>query len=127
MILQIVPQVYIFVQCNLCDLAMKIKEEHFIFLKNAVAETLSVHNSRNELVIAYERGEFHNSEKTKDLQRRFCFDILYGSGLTKWVCKTLYPYLNDDHIYTALKAICPQVVDRRRAGEASFARIQNTT
>ena len=106
---------------------MKIKAEHFMYLKTAVDETLSVHNSRNELVDAYERGEFHNSDKTKDLQRRFCFDILYGSGLTKWISKTLYPYLNDDHIYTALKAICPQVVDRRQAGEASFLRIQNNT
>lgn len=88
---------------------MKIKPEHFDHLKSEIDKTLAIHNSKGELVSAYERGEFHNSDKTKDVQVRFCFDLLYGAGLTKWVCDTLYPYLNDDHIYTALRAICPVV------------------
>ncbi len=99
---------------------MKIKPDHLQFLKVAVDETLAVHNSKGELVVAYERGEFSNSEKTKDLQRRFCFDILFATGLTKWVCKNLYPYLNDEHLYTALKALCPKVIDRRPHGQMKF-------
>ena len=83
--------------------------EHFDHLKAEVDKVLSVHNANGELVACYESGQFHNAGKTKDLQRRFCADVLYGTGLNKWVCDELYPYLNDDHIYTALKAICPKV------------------
>lgn len=100
---------------------MKIKPDHFEHLKKAVSETLAIHNANGELVAAYERGEFHNSDKTQDLQKRFCFDVLYGAGLTKFVCDTLYSYLNDEHIYTALRAICPVVKDPRCEGRTRFS------
>ncbi len=88
---------------------MKIKTEHYQQLEKAINETLAIHNKDNALVLAYQNGEFHNSDKVKDLQKRFCYDVLYGSGLSSFVCNTLYTYLNDDHIYTALKKICPSV------------------
>jgi len=88
---------------------MKMKTVHFNILKTAIDKTLAIHNSKGELTECYEKGNFHNSDRTKDLRKRFCFDILYGSGLTSFVCQELYPYLHDDHIYTALKAICPKV------------------
>lgn len=88
---------------------MKIKQEHFDHLQTAIDQVLAQYNDKGQLVSEYERGLFPRSEKTKDLQRRFCFDLLFGAGLTKFVCDELYPYLNDDHIYTALKAIVPKV------------------
>jgi len=88
---------------------MKIKKEHYEVLKSAIAETLEAHNKNDELVRAYQKGNFTNSSKVKDLQKRFCFDILYGSGLNSFVCDTLYKYMNDDHLYTALKSICPNI------------------
>ena len=88
---------------------MKIKKEHFDHLQTSINQVLAQYNDQGQLVAEYERGLFPRSEKTKDLQRRFCFDLLFGAGLNKFVCDELYPYLNDDHIYTALKAIVPEV------------------
>jgi predicted TIM-barrel enzyme len=88
---------------------MKITTEHYSKLGKAIKETLDNHNKDNALVNAYEAGQFNRSDKVKDLQRRFCFDVLYGSGLQSWVCSELYSYLDDNHIYTALKSICPKV------------------
>jgi hypothetical protein len=88
---------------------MKIKKEHFDHLQTRINQVLDKYNDQSQLVAEYEQGLFPRSEKTKDLQRRFCFDLLYGAGLTKFVCDELYSYLNDDHIYTALKAIVPSV------------------
>ena len=88
---------------------MKIKKEHFDHLQTSINQVLDQYNDQGQLVAEYEQGLFPRSEKTKDLQRRFCFDLLYGAGLTKFVCDELYSYLNDDHIYTALKTIVPSV------------------
>ena len=88
---------------------MKMKAEHYQQLEMAIKDTLATHNKDNRLVDSYRKGEFHNSDKVKDLQKRFCYDVLYGSGLSSFVCGTLYEYLNDEHIYTALKKICPSV------------------
>ena len=87
---------------------MKIKKEHFETLKTAIDATLEKHNSRGELIADYEKGNFSRADKVTDLQRRFCFDVLYGSGLTIWVSDNL-SYLTDDHIFSALKKVCPIV------------------
>jgi len=85
---------------------MKIKDEHFAYLKTEIDAVLAKYpNMADE----YENGRFHNAHKTKDLQTRFCFDILFGAGISKWVCDTLYPYMTDEHLLTALKRICPKV------------------
>ena len=88
---------------------MKIKKEHFDKLQSSINEILSKYNDQGQLVAEYESGSFPRSEKTKDLQRRFCFDLLYGAGLNKFVCENLYSYMNDDHLYTALKSIVPTI------------------
>lgn len=88
---------------------MKIKPEHFQHLKTEIEAILSKYD---RLVEEYETGQFPRSEKVKDLQKRFCFDLLHGAGLNRFVCNDLYSYMNDDHIYTALKAICPKVQRR---------------
>jgi hypothetical protein len=88
---------------------MKISTEHYEKLSTVINEVLSVHNGDGELVACYESGKFARADKVKDLQKRFCFDVLYGSGLQSFVCKELYEYLDDTHIYTALKSICPTV------------------
>lgn len=37
--------------------------------------------------------------------KRYQWDITYQVGLTSFICDTLYPYLNDEHIQTALNRI----------------------
>jgi len=88
---------------------MKIKPEHLAHLKAKVDEHLARYP---ELINTYESGQFPWSDSTVDLQRRFCFDVLYGSLLGAWMADELYPYMNDDTIYTALKTVCP-VLTRR--------------
>lgn len=86
---------------------LKIKQEHLEYLKTEINKVLIKYP---KLVDEYEHGDFPRADKVKDLQKRFSFDLLYGAGLTKWVCDNIYPYANDDHIYSALKTFCPKVV-----------------
>lgn len=87
---------------------MKIKPEHLQYMKAEIDATLATHGA-DTLVTAYSNGMFANADTCKDLQKRFCFDLLYGAGLVRWVCANVYTYANDDHLFTALKAICPKV------------------
>lgn len=90
---------------------MKIKPDHFAHIKAAIDTTIAKHGE-NAIIAAYEHGEFPRAEQVKDLQRRLCFDLLYASGLTPWVCDNVYSYVNDEHLFTALKKICPTVTRR---------------
>lgn len=85
---------------------MKMTLEHYNTVKAAIDATLARHP---DAVERYRAGDFPRADKVKDLQRRFCFDLLYASVPASWVCSELYPYLNDDHIYTALKRACPKL------------------
>ena len=86
---------------------MKITKEHLKHMQSAINRVL-INNPK--VVGMYEEGNFHNADRVKDLQKRFCFDLSYAAGLTKFYCETIYKYCDDTHIYTALKAICPKVV-----------------
>lgn len=95
-------------QCE--EMKMKMKTEHFDILKNEITDILKFNP---EIVSDYENGLFPRSDNVKDLQKRFCFDLWYaamGRLRTNFEVSDLYSYLNDDHIYTALKKICPTVV-----------------
>jgi len=82
---------------------MKIREKHYMRLSEIIAQSLP--SERMEKVVSmYKNGEFRNAEKCKDLKLRFCFDIFYHVMREKSdFVSDLYEYLNDDHIYTALK------------------------
>ena len=88
---------------------MKMKKSHYKHMQHEIDAVLAKYPNIAEV---YESGEFPRSDKVKDLQTRFNFDLLYGAGLNKFVSDTLYQYLTDDHIATALKHICPKVVRR---------------
>ena len=92
---------------------MKMKQEHYQHLESEINKVLELHNKHGELVDCYESGNFHKADRVQDLQKRFCFDVLYGCSLSRWICDELYPYLDDEHIYTALKRLCPTVTLRR--------------
>lgn len=90
---------------------MKIKVEHLEHIKKEIAAVLDKYGKQT-LIAQYETGKFSRSEKVKDLQKRFCFDLAYAAGLNDFTCKTLYSYLDDTHLYTAYKSVCPKVVKR---------------
>ncbi len=81
-----------------------MRQQHFEQLKLALAPILK----DPVLVEKYEKGLFIRADKVKDLQKRFCYDVLYTSRFDQ----SAFAYLDDNHIYTALKSICPKVVRR---------------
>ena len=89
---------------------MKIKKEHLEYMQKEIQQLIEKSGGESFVVEKYETGQFPNSEKVQDLQQRFCFDLLHASGLTSFVCKEIYSYANDAHLFTALKSICPNVI-----------------
>jgi hypothetical protein len=41
--------------------------------------------------------------------KRYQWDVTRKAGLSAYICNTLYPYLNDDHIQTALNRIVSEL------------------
>ncbi len=87
---------------------MKMTKAHYQYIESAINSMLG--DNKQNIATQYETGQFAKSDKVKDLQKRFCFDLFYAAGLTQFSCSQLYSYLDDSHIYTALKTICPTVV-----------------
>jgi len=89
---------------------MKMTSEHLAILKVGVDKVLA---NNPHAAQAYEEGRFAKSERVKDLQRRFCFDIFYASGVKigdgVGTSGDIIGDYSDSHIFTALKAICPKV------------------
>ena len=69
-------------------------------------------NVTMEIIHFYETGIFPRSDKVKDLQVRFNFDMLYNFVGSRWICDNLYPYMNDDHIKSALNSFMPKVIKK---------------
>lgn len=82
---------------------MKIEKQHYEYLKNVIRSTIS-----NEEFSALVK-EIKDTKKYKDLGTYLRWFILKIAKLTSYVCDTLYTYLNDDHIDSALKKICKEL------------------
>jgi len=91
---------------------MKIKSEHVVYMKNAIDKYIEANGGIKVFIEKYETGDFPNSDVAKNLNTRFCFDMLYRSDLLSWVCESIYPYADDNHILTALKSILPKLTRR---------------
>jgi hypothetical protein len=76
---------------------MKMTLEHYDYLHNAMK--INAHNIPQYRAFIIEQG------KAKDIEMRLRWDLLWLSGLSPWISEHLYPYLNDDHIDTALRSI----------------------
>ena len=64
------------------------------------------------MVKRYETGDFDRPLAVNDLQTRFCWDMFYRGVTSRTSVGGLYTYLDDSHILTALKRICPKVTRR---------------
>ena len=73
---------------------MKITPEHFDIMQAAINKVVAVHP-----VSEYRAANPEFSEK------RIRWDYWRAAGLLAFTCDTLYKYVNDDHIDTALRAI----------------------
>ena len=84
---------------------MKMTQEHFNQLKQCIDNVLIDHPT---VASEYSKGNFPRSDKVKDINVRFRWDLYHFSGAHK-ACGNLYSYLNDDHIDTALRNIVPTI------------------
>lgn len=75
---------------------MKMQSAHFDHIAAKIAELDS----------PYLRGAYRNAGLSL---KRYQWDVTYQVGLTAYICETLYSYLNDDHIQTALNRIIPAI------------------
>jgi hypothetical protein len=78
---------------------MKMHPDHFAKLKTACLEVLKANPNA---------AQDYKNAGLSDM--RFNFDVMHaakidGQKSSRFVCDVLYPYLNDVHIGTALKAI----------------------
>ena len=94
---------------------MKMTKQHLNILKQGIDEILTRYN-KETLIVLYETGQFARADKVKDLQKRFCFDLYFATGLRIGdgigTDGDIIGDYSDDHIYTALKSICPKVTRR---------------
>jgi len=90
---------------------MEIKPEHFQAIKESIDSFIAKHG-KEKIVSMYESGNFPRSDKVKDLQARFNFDLYHFSGALAGAACEIYEYANDEHVATALKRICPKVEKR---------------
>ena len=75
---------------------MKIKAAHLEQIETAFTQLADKIPAHREAV--------HASGKFTDLEKRVRWDVLNASLGCKWVCENIYPYANDEHLDTALRA-----------------------
>lgn len=83
---------------------MKIKSEHLEVIQKAFRDNAS----RIVQHFHYLKSD-ECTRKPKDIQMRLRWDILHFVLGANWICDTLYPYLNDEHIDTALRAVMDKI------------------
>jgi len=76
---------------------MKIQPLHYQQMRDEIAKLAARMPAHREAVKA--------SGKFKDLEKRIRWDALHAAIGSQWLCEVIYPYANDEHIDTALRAI----------------------
>jgi len=97
---------------------MKMPNDDFTLLKEQLDKYAESRGGWQVLVKKYETGDFSSANTVKDLQKRFCFDMLYKvtyeyCPVVQRCISRLYDVgLTDDNIYSALRRICPIVTKK---------------
>jgi hypothetical protein len=87
---------------------MKIDNQTLEMMKKEIDARVEYGGGWAAYIETYEKGKFHCADIVRDLQKRFCWDVYYATpGLNAKIC--MLPGVNDAHILTALKTICPKV------------------
>ena len=80
---------------------MKIKPEHYNYMR----ETMLPHKAS----LPSRRFALSLDPRVKNVEKRLRWDLLYATIKSQWIVDELYPYINDDHIDTALKSILKEM------------------
>lgn len=76
---------------------MKIEQAHYDHIKQALApHAADLQAHRKSL-----KGDY----RIKDVEKRLRWDASFRYVGSRWVCDTLYSYLDDTHIDTALRSV----------------------
>lgn len=81
---------------------MKVKEEHYNHIKVAIEQVGADALRRH-------REALKDDPRVRDLEKRLRWDALHAVIPSRWVCDNLYPYVNDDHIDTALRRVMKEM------------------
>jgi hypothetical protein len=84
---------------------MKIKKEHYEALEAAI-------RGKHEEMISTGKDAYQSYLNFGHTNKRIAWDLLNASGMTPFVCNTLYSYLNDTHIDTAVLDIWKKISGR---------------
>lgn len=74
---------------------MKITKEHYNHLKSEII-------AKHEFMLKEHSNDYSVYLNAGHSVKRHTWDLLHAAGLTPFICDTLYKYLNDEHINTAL-------------------------
>ena len=85
---------------------MKINQQQFNVLKNALDQTLKLNPGVRDL---YKNRQIPRAEAVKDINVRFRWDILHASNLHDFVRQLYSTGVNDNHLDTALRNIIPNI------------------
>ena len=81
---------------------MKIRPEHVAHMQAEMQKIANQFPAMREWIAT--------DPRVKDADKRLRWDAMYKAGLNSYICATIYPYANDDHIDTALRQIMKNIV-----------------
>lgn len=85
---------------------MKITKEHYQTVKDAMTQKLK--STSKEDIKQYIEN-MKNDHRVKDINKCMRWDLFYAAGMIRYTTDTLYAYMNDDHIETALIKIQKEI------------------
>jgi hypothetical protein len=86
---------------------MKIKPDDYKIMRDAISKLLDERGGEVAVHAANIRNGMDN--RVKDPEKRIRWDLSYAAGLTRFICDDIYPYANDGHVDTALRAIVKEL------------------
>lgn len=85
---------------------MKITPEHLAHLRAELERVIA--QTGRERIAAY-KDRLRQNPAVKNVDKRLMWDLFNGAQLHLFACSTLYAYLNDAHIDTALRYLAKEL------------------
>lgn len=82
---------------------MKIKPEHYAHMRDAISNLVASRRTDVESHASAIRSGL--DERVKDTEKRIRWDLCHAARLSPFLCQSVYPYADDNHVDTALRKI----------------------
>lgn len=80
---------------------MKITTEHYAEMRATILKLKDKVPALRHAII--------KEGRSKDVEKRLRWDLLYLAQLSPWICSEIYVYADDEHIDTALRSIMKEM------------------